>query len=257
MVDTCESISPVYWVGWVIFVIISFACWVLGTHRGSPLRRINFHTITLTLCFVSVWYGAGVVQTFCTIDSVNSPGMMDFSLTRILIFTTLSTACAIVITYRLNETTSDVIVHVLTSIASQVFLTVSIIIDRNRIYWSSYAVWFSFLLVLHMWTESRTDHCYNPRFASALLWSFIIYIVLHYVLIFSGPWFADIISLLAQEIILLLSDILLGARVLYMIEHYGWSEKLSTRTIVKPGEISNPNSDKQSILIVQDLHTLN
>jgi hypothetical protein len=256
MVDTCDSISPVYWVGWVIFVIITFACWVLGTHRGSPLRKINFHTVTVALWFVTAWYGAGGISSFCTIDSVNSPGLMDFSLTRILVFTTLSTACAIVITYHLDESTADVIVHVLASIASQVFLIVSIIIDRNRIYWSTYAVWFSFLLLLHMWVESRADHCSKPRFSSALLWTFAIYIIIHYTVIFSGPWFADIISLLAQEIILLISDILLGASVLYVIEHYGWAEKLSTKSFTKPGEISNSNKS-QSTMIIEELHTIN
>lgn len=252
--DTCESIKPVYWVGWVFFCIISTLCWIFGSHRGSPVRKINFHTVTLTLWFVTTWYGAGSVGALCGMDSAANPGIMDFSPVRLLSFVFLLSSCSVLITFKLNESTIDVIIHLIVSIATQIFFWIAITIDQNRIYWATTSLWFAFLLIWHIYSESKAEHCDNPRFALAFLWSLIIYILCYYVAIFCGPWFADIISLLAQEIILLFIDIVFGARMLYTMEHYGWSEKLSSTKLVSPGDLSSMQ-EKDKILIIEEAHT--
>ena len=59
------------------------------------------------------------------------------------------------------------------------------------------------------------------------------------------------------ELLAMLIDvatIIFGARMLYTMEHYGWSEKLSSIKLVSPGDLTSMQ-DEEKILIIEEAHT--
>lgn len=241
--QTCSAVTMVYSVEWALFTVAGIACWVFGTHRGVPLKRVNFSESSYIIYLVATLATIGSQGALCYSSAV-AGGTDDLPLVRPLIFAVMLAGCSVLVSRRLSEDAPFVTMHERMAVVSQVPMLVSLLSEERRALFAYSSVMLTFGLLLHIWAESKAAYSTNSKFSAATLWWLVAYAIVYYLVVLWGPWYQQRYSLVAQEITLMCADVVVALRICVLIAHYGWAAKLAPQAL-RPGDLSAMPADRR------------
>lgn len=226
MTFKCDDVETLYVIGWALFTLISFFAYIFGKRRtGAPGGAI-YHTVSFSIYLVTLLYSAGSYGVGCLSDWERDDGQTDISLVRYLIVLVQITSFAVICAYDHNKDIFLTVVHV-----AMCFLCVFLWIfsalsyeENHRFFWGWSSIALSVTLALHVFLEpSQFTHSRYPAYKRLITFSVIVYTALNYVIVLWGPLYTEFVSSLAQEIILLVLDVLSSSLVFITVSHYSWA----------------------------------
>lgn len=237
-----SSIETLYYVGGWLSTALAVLCWLSSTHRGMPLKAVNFHTVAFGIYVTGVCYGAVAHGTLCEseVQREDAPPLAEVVLARFWVSGTLLGLLSVVATLRMRLGAVDVLVHVAMASLSQLFWYWALVGDlaAHRRYWSFCSVAVAFTLLLHMHSESRARHCPNPAMSRRAVGAATLYMLLYYVLTLLGTHGDFSISLLAQECCLVALDLLTNLFLVLQVVRHAWAEHFVNEPRLRPNRLT-------------------
>jgi len=224
--------------GWLLF-FAPLITLVFAINRGNLLRRINYHTITASFVTASLFVFGFLTDSLD--DVVNFQlveGDQDL-IARMGVSLIFLVAGVVTITYQLGEDTLDALYHVFMVLSAQITWFLAAKSEDHVPFWSYQAISTTILLLAHLIMESRNRECANPSYGNTLLLTYILYAFVFFLFTSLGPWFLEEISMVAQQSVLVVADILFICYFLFGVLHYGGEALIVNNSGLKPGCTNN------------------
>lgn len=235
-----------YLAGSFCFSLLLLICFVLGGRDGIPQKCINFSVVMFTLSIIGSVYTAQYrghleVATFTRSDGTV---VANFTWLRPISCGALLTCLSMLVSAVLGEQLINCIIHALIACTVTGLWSLSLLsVDSPACnYWMATSMWFSFTLLYHMYSESRAFSMRSPRFARSLLGNLLLYMIVMYTFTLLGPWYHQVISLEAQEIVLFFNDLIVAGSACFVLLHYGWAQRRTAHSQITPGSVSKMNA---------------
>jgi len=240
--------------GWLLF-FAPFLTLVFAITRGNLLRRINYHIITsafFTASLLVFGFIQGALDDIIQFELVEGDQEL---LVRLGVSLVFLLAGVVTLTFQIGEDVLDALYHAFMVLSAQAAWMLAVKSDEYTHFWIYQAISTSFLLFLHLITESRNLECANPSYGNSLLLVYTLYTLCFFLFTALGPWFLQEISMVAQQSVLVVADIIFICYFLLGVLHYGGEALVSKNTGLRPG--CTEGVTKSSIeQITVSLHTI-
>jgi hypothetical protein len=239
--------------GWLLFCTPLFTI-LFAINRGSLLRRINYHVITATIVTASLLVFGFLTDSLDDIVNFELVEGDQELLVRMGVSSIFLLSGAVALTYQIGEDTLDALYHAFMVASAQIAWFLAAKSTDHVPFWSYQAISTSILLFAHLITESKNSQCMNPSYGNSLLLTYTLYTFFFFLFTSLGPWFLEEISLVAQQSVLVVVDVLFICYFLFGVLHYGGEALVSNNTGLRPGCTEGKSSSELKQLVVT-LHT--
>jgi uncharacterized membrane protein YeiB len=245
----------------IIYCIIGFICMLLGATRGNRIKRINGEVIFFFIYFMALWYFMASWTSFKITDWERDDGIFDISLLRFTSGFTITVTFMSLIGYKIKQDALDAISYLFLCVFINVSLLISVLLYESdaRMDWVYVAIIFTVILVIHSVRDTLHEKLDHARFVRTIILIVSAYIMSFIFTTLWSPLHQDLISFKTQEIVMVISDLLVSVLCAFSIIHYGWGLSPHNTPLVTPGyvtDIFKMNRLKMSDNAIRDLlHT--
>ena len=237
--DVIEHVVPhavaVLWnILGVVFSVLPFALLLFGSNRGTPNKRTNYYSACAAIyliSFVCTMYNSDALR-----DDVLDPELiLRFNalpyapLLRVhaAVFGLLLALGSLLITYRTSMGNQiDIIYHTLIAVMLPITWLFTAVSEEHVCFWLKQTASFAFLLFLQLLSGARSRVCLQPVYVRSVLFTFFVWNAVFFITTGLGPWFLHVIPLLAQEIVLFISNFVFVCNVIVRSQFFASIENL-------------------------------
>ena len=242
----------------IVYCILGVLCLGLGATRGNRIKRVNGEVIFFFIYFMALWYFLATWTNFKIMNWERDDGIFNISILRFAACFTIMITFLSLVGYKIKQDALDVISYTFLCTFVNISLIISVLLHdgdarRNWIY-----VTFAFMVVLIVHSIRDTFH---EKLSHARFIRTIIFIVSGYALIFIfttlwSPLHQNLISFKAQEIVMIIMDVLVSILCAFPVVHYGWGISESNTPLVTPGFIFNIFKDNRRDMSEEEIRSI-
>lgn len=221
-----DAIETLYSVAWAAYTLVSVVVWVSSSKSASSPGGVIYHTVSFSIYLTTLIYSAGSLGVGFLESWPRDTGTVDLTLARYGISLVQLTSIAVLLTYRPHSEALLVLAHVAMCalcVGMWVFSALAFE-ERHRFFWGWGSIALSVTVFSHVYSESAIlRHSIYRPFKRMIVACAALYTVLYYVVVLWGPLYSGMINSLAQEIVLVVCDVLLSLLLFATVSHYSWT----------------------------------